>query len=862
MSILSNVSNDSNPRLITAMRAALGNPVSDDLQTVIKLLDTRAVEASDTEDAHLGHEVRMLMVQQMRAIQVLKEKVEEVNHVSNKAGVFTFGSHADFTGGLQTLIGLPQGLNEEQWLQVMRREHCDVESGWGASYKQWTTGNYRLETTPRREFIWVYGDGHGNNLEVSTGEKLIDGAYIVGGYSWDDGSEIPELRRKPARFETLFSTAGEEMHKRLMALNADEACAINFSLSREQFLDMFRAQRVNRAEILGLRLYSGPLFEMYNSVLRAQGDVIPWGNSYPMEKGMRVTGRFVTTIHAVNSGILKLSTLTPVVTGFRGLASLNMPKQLLEADEMGSRLGIEFGFLSTTTDKAVAIKYGQDRDTQRNLSNVFEFPMDGLNRGAVIQFISQYPGESEILFGPMTGLEVVRTGKLHGTMNYFTVRPTVNQRAVLIEVLVQQRKVLHQQTLENLCSELKPALEPTVLHWFKIHMAFVGAIDGELFNDDRLYLICVNTAFSIKQAFELIGSSLRHAHRVLGREACGALEDFLLSRIGDVLYLGFDVAQETRSTPEMVYEAEVLALEVQLLAQKSAHKENIDSIVRAEVKSMAMMTVHKKWAVAAARMITKECDALEDTQDEAASIANAVMDSKNMALDADAALDAWGSLEKEQQDNLRAKLGGWSDHNFYEVDEEPQKHMHASHTALKSDGPETVILKLLQRGLGACVNELVRLPVDVVETTLNVVESAQLCKKIELGPDDVVNIPFSPSVATVFAQLLMKSDVRSVGCAPVRALVHDAITEVNLMGKEQSACASGLIAFYFHRNSRFDRIIVNAKLTIDQSKCSNRDFVELTAKGIGAADLTMVAAILATKVAENATTVDISKAER
>ena len=69
-----------------------------------------------------------------------------------------------------------------------------------------------------------------------------------------------------------------------------------------------------------------------------------------------------------------------------------------------------------------------------------------------------YSGEAEILFGPMTGLEVLHAGKIHGTMNHYVMRcasdstrklfinarfglthvvscrPTVNQRAVLIEV--------------------------------------------------------------------------------------------------------------------------------------------------------------------------------------------------------------------------------------------------------------------------------------------------------------------------------------------------------------------------------------------------------------------------------------------
>ena len=105
---------------------------------------------------------------------------------------------------------------------------------------------------------------------------------------------------------------------------------------------------------------------------------------------------------------------------------LKIPDKLLRANNLGARLGIEYGFMwaslvlhmdwfvvartyhefeslilvcfvyiirvhvvflgrSTTLDRAVAIKYGKDWNEKRNLSFVFEFPMDGLNKGAIIQ---------------------------------------------------------------------------------------------------------------------------------------------------------------------------------------------------------------------------------------------------------------------------------------------------------------------------------------------------------------------------------------------------------------------------------------------------------------------------------------------
>ena len=46
-------------------------------------------------------------------------------------------------------------------------------------------------------------------------------------------------------------------------------------------------------------------------------------------------GRFVTTIHAMNSGVLKLSLLTPITKVYRGAAGMTMPKSLMEPDACG-----------------------------------------------------------------------------------------------------------------------------------------------------------------------------------------------------------------------------------------------------------------------------------------------------------------------------------------------------------------------------------------------------------------------------------------------------------------------------------------------------------------------------------------------
>ena len=60
-----------------------------------------------------------------------------------------------------------------------------------------------------------------------------------------------------------------------------------------------------------------------------------------MLAGEDTSGRFVTTIHAVNSGILKLSLMTPVMTVFRGASGLGLPEQLEAPPKFAGRMGIE-----------------------------------------------------------------------------------------------------------------------------------------------------------------------------------------------------------------------------------------------------------------------------------------------------------------------------------------------------------------------------------------------------------------------------------------------------------------------------------------------------------------------------------------
>ena len=57
------------------------------------------------------------------------------------------------------------------------------------------------------------------------------------------------------------------MYDMLKRLDADETSPLVFDMPWEDFEGRFREQKVNSAEVLGIRLYSGPMFEFCESAL-------------------------------------------------------------------------------------------------------------------------------------------------------------------------------------------------------------------------------------------------------------------------------------------------------------------------------------------------------------------------------------------------------------------------------------------------------------------------------------------------------------------------------------------------------------------------------------------------------------------
>ena len=80
-----------------------------------------------------------------------------------------------------------------------------------------------------------------------------------------------------------------------------------------------------------------------------------------------------------------------------------LPEAFFKPDALGFRGGVEYGFSSTTTDRAQAVHYAEGK-----ASTVLELVMGMIDRGADISWLSQYPHEKETLLPPLMGLQVRR----------------------------------------------------------------------------------------------------------------------------------------------------------------------------------------------------------------------------------------------------------------------------------------------------------------------------------------------------------------------------------------------------------------------------------------------------------------------
>jgi hypothetical protein len=198
------------------------------------------------------------------------------------AFVGKFATLDDFHNGPEELIGTPN----PKILQGMKAEHCFR----GNRDKKFTTSNYNVTTMPESEWEFVV-------------EPKI-------------GYQYPHTPKERSQWPTDCGWRGE--------------CGREIE-SLDQIMTRPEVTRagLSKEEVIGGRLYTGPMFVLYNAVLRG----FPEKDVACLKDDEGKENRYETTIFAIASGITKLSKVTAIPPNrrlYRGLGGMILPRQFWE----------------------------------------------------------------------------------------------------------------------------------------------------------------------------------------------------------------------------------------------------------------------------------------------------------------------------------------------------------------------------------------------------------------------------------------------------------------------------------------------------------------------------------------------------
>ena len=116
------------------------------------------------------------------------------------------------------------------------------------------------------------------------------------------------------------------------------------------------------------------------------------------------TNLFTTSILVLVSAVLKLARKSKVPAGgrvYRGFGKGLGPEW--QADQRGSICKVDLAFISTTTNREVALEKSGVKDN--DLGSLFEFEVGAVDCGARLETLSQYPG----LFIPAANHSLAQT---------------------------------------------------------------------------------------------------------------------------------------------------------------------------------------------------------------------------------------------------------------------------------------------------------------------------------------------------------------------------------------------------------------------------------------------------------------------
>jgi NLR family CARD domain-containing protein 3 len=412
----------------------------------------------------------------------------QAKFMQDGAGLLAYGDLNTFFGGLEAVVGAPLPRVRE----TMATEHTQQPD----SRLEFTTKNYVVTTTSETEWKFVAEPSSRPHDAWPVEAKLV-------------------LARKPggsksARLGERIAIVANEHQKRRRAPMPIAELERHVEEQSARLLEQ-REPALTLEEAFGARLYSGPLYYKYNAVLRglsaarldspvldlrckmvrlccSDEDAASHAKAADEAKAKRLAeeplfgkrkptaadekalreythgayeaveqriNKYTTTLHAINSAIVKLSKLTKASTVYRGVHDVVLPDQFWTPNKYGVRGGIDSGFLSTTLVRKEAMENAADGKTAPLL---FEIQQGMIDRGADISFLSQYRFEEEILFNPLTGLEVRGEPRVEGKVLIVEVKLSINLTSLTIEQVIGKRKKVLQDMVPGLEAEVRQAL--------------------------------------------------------------------------------------------------------------------------------------------------------------------------------------------------------------------------------------------------------------------------------------------------------------------------------------------------------------------------------------------------------------------
>jgi len=394
-----------------------------------------------------------------------------------------------FFNGLEGVVGAPS----PNVYDSMATEHVNGPD----SVKQFVTGNYGIQTTSQIEWLYVVGEGVScDQLGLTCWPKESEEKLAIHHH---------RTRRPLANIQRAAETRNEQLRRAGHLLLITE-------------------------ELISANMYTGPLFVKYNAVLRGLQTDVPFllstmvslccpeavargyaVGSVTIDEAKSSLNTYTTTLHAINSAVIKLGKLTKATKVYRGIAGMALPAEFWTPNEVGVRGGVENAFMSTTLERDVALGYAQGDGIRMGI--VLEAQQGMVSRGADITWLSQYAHEREILFGPLTGIEVLSI-RMEGSVVIIECAFSVCLVTRTLEQVLNKRHGLVKEMGNNIVLEVPAAMQGT-----GINADTVGDIAAELeqelavkvlhseataFNDDSHFVHAVQMMMKLKH--EAVGA--------------------------------------------------------------------------------------------------------------------------------------------------------------------------------------------------------------------------------------------------------------------------------------------------------------------------------------------------------------------